>query len=227
MVHTQLETAANSFREKLWRNPVQVLNLRVRDVHLLQLGNGDLQHVNAQGLRDGQILGDLVANAVSDIEAWILTWGPREASDSDDSVNEAGGANVGPGPIQQYIHFLKQLPFCDAMIVGFCTNHDPRKRFATCHVCYCPFSELMSSWREIFDLENHGACKTKPYSCEALMGHLQANVNGVHLINSCQWHGMVWHYLNELYPTLNHPVAVVRKRGRDEVGLPGRNDEVT
>ncbi len=65
MVHTQLETAANSFREKLWRNPVQVLNLRVRDVHLLQPGNGDLQHVNAQGLRDGEILGDIVPNAVS------------------------------------------------------------------------------------------------------------------------------------------------------------------
>ena len=65
LIHTQLETATNSFREKLRRNPVQVLNLRVRDVDLLQLGNGDLQHVNPQGFRDGQIRGECVAHAVN------------------------------------------------------------------------------------------------------------------------------------------------------------------
>ena len=128
----------------------------------------------------------------------------------------------------EFAPLIDVLPFCNAMIVGFDTRQDTRSYPATRPSCYCPFSKRMRPWREIFSLGDQGECNVKTaYSHRGLMGHLHSKKEGVHIINGCQWHRIVQHYLNELYPTWNDTVHRDRKRGCDEGGPPGGNDEGT
>ena len=124
--------------------------------------------------------------------------------------------------------FIHALPVCNTMIVSFDTKQDTRGHSATRPPCYCPLSECMRPWREIFNLGDQGECNVKAtYSHGGLMGHLRSKEEGVHIIIGYQWHRIVWQYLNELYPTWNDTVHGDRKRGRDEGGPPGGNDEGT
>ena len=99
----------------------------------------------------------------------------------------------------EFAPLIDALLFCEAMIVG-----------------------------EISSPDEQGECNAKTaYSHRGLMGHLHSKREGVHIINGCQWHRIVRHYLNELYPTWNDTDHGDHKRRRDEGGPPGENDEGT